>query len=315
MAYEKKILTFHYVWYKTRYGPAGEWGAWTEGGYNPDIIIRGQREIDAPHYPLDGPYDSCDPVVINRQLEELQFAGIDGSILSWWGLGDYSDQALTAILEQAAGTNYGVTIYYETPMVARRREEGQSVADRIYADLNALLVTHSAKPNWITVHGRPVVVLYVVGTYEIAVWEEVKDRLRADGFDPFFLGDTFDPDYLAVMDGLHTYNPIGITMRGDALDEPYARACQACHAQGKLFAATAVPGYDDRKIRTPGVLVARGDGSYFRETWRAAAASGADWVLITSYNEWHEGSEIEPSREYGKDYLFLTRQLAAGFKS
>jgi hypothetical protein len=29
--------------------------------------------------------------------------------------------------------------------------------------------------------------------------------------------------------------------------------------------------------------------------WRAAIASGADQVTITSFNEWHEGTQIEPA--------------------
>ena len=37
-------------------------------------------------------------------------------------------------------------------------------------------------------------------------------------------------------------------------------------------------------------------------------------VLLTSWNEWHEGTELEPSREYGFDYLTLTRQYAEIFK-
>ena len=30
--------------------------------------------------------------------------------------------------------------------------------------------------------------------------------------------------------------------------------------------------------------------------WRAAIRAGADGVTITSYNEWHEGTQIEPAR-------------------
>jgi hypothetical protein len=30
--------------------------------------------------------------------------------------------------------------------------------------------------------------------------------------------------------------------------------------------------------------------------WRAALRADADLVTITSYNEWHEGTQIEPAR-------------------
>ena len=34
--------------------------------------------------------------------------------------------------------------------------------------------------------------------------------------------------------------------------------------------------------------------------WTAALALDADLVTITSYNEWHEGSQIEPARRLGR---------------
>jgi hypothetical protein len=33
--------------------------------------------------------------------------------------------------------------------------------------------------------------------------------------------------------------------------------------------------------------------------WRTAIAAGADSVTITSFNEWHEGTQIEPAAPAG----------------
>ena len=123
MASEKLVLTFHYVWYGTPFGPAGEWRHWPGGHepiYNPDLIFDSKRMVDSPDYPLDGPYDALDPVVIQRQLRELSQAAIDGSMVSWWGIDDYSDRVLDALMSHAEESGYCITIYYETPMVELR---------------------------------------------------------------------------------------------------------------------------------------------------------------------------------------------------
>ena len=66
------------------------------------------------------------------------------------------------------------------------------------------------------------------------------------------------------------------------------------------------PGYDDRKIRDPGLYTPREDGEYYRQSWEKALASDPDVVLITSWNEWPEATNIEPSVEFGYQYLELT---------
>jgi len=49
--------------------------------------------------------------------------------------------------------------------------------------------------------------------------------------------------------------------------------------------------------------------------WERAINAGADVVLITSFNEWIEGTHVEPSKRYGFRYLKLTKRMARKFKS
>jgi len=83
---------------------------------------------------------------------------------------------------------------------------------------------------------------------------------------------------------------------------------------GKIWAATVCPGYDDRKIRSPGNYVDRDDGAYYNLTWGSAIRSDPDIVLICTWNEWHEGTTIEPSREYEFTYLEMTGYWAAKYR-
>jgi hypothetical protein len=80
-----------------------------------------------------------------------------------------------------------------------------------------------------------------------------------------------------------------------------------------IFCTTVSPSYDDTKIRIPGFKVEREDGLTYNTTWRLALKYDSRWILICSWNEWHEGSEIEPSLEYGYYYLELTKLYSGEF--
>jgi hypothetical protein len=76
-----------------------------------------------------------------------------------------------------------------------------------------------------------------------------------------------------------------------------------------------MPGYDDLNTGRAGAFVRpRAGGEYYRQCWNGAIESGADWVVITSYNEWREGTQIETSAGYGDLYLNLTAELAAAYR-
>ena len=83
----------------------------------------------------------------------------------------------------------------------------------------------------------------------------------------------------------------------------------------KLWVATVMPGYDDRKVRPGnGFARSRDGGEYYKQAWQAAIASKPQWVVINSFNEWPEGSYIEPSQAFGGLYMDLTREWADRYK-
>ncbi len=78
---------------------------------------------------------------------------------------------------------------------------------------------------------------------------------------------------------------------------------------------TIIPGYDDSKLGRPDPrpITDRNDGSTYSTLWQDAIAANPDWILITTWNEWHEGSQIEPSNELGSRELDTTATYAPTF--
>ena len=62
-----------------------------------------------------------------------------------------------------------------------------------------------------------------------------------------------------------------------------------------LCAPSVGPGYDARRGSGDLGSSRRRHGATYDAMWHAAIEAGADRVTITSYNEWHEGTQIEPA--------------------
>ena len=83
----------------------------------------------------------------------------------------------------------------------------------------------------------------------------------------------------------------------------------------QLYIAGVHPGYDDTNVREGNEPFKREDGDYYKSRWEDAISMNPDWITITSWNEWHEGTEIEPSEEHGDKALEQTKDYIKEFKS
>jgi hypothetical protein len=88
-----------------------------------------------------------------------------------------------------------------------------------------------------------------------------------------------------------------------------------CEQQGKVRIFTICPGFDDvhltaeyrhdKKIRR---VTRRGTKTY--EDMQKAALNlhpAPEYVVVTSFNEYHENTHIEPSKKYGNLFIRSTR--------
>jgi hypothetical protein len=306
------ILAFYYGWWGNP-TVSGNWVHWK--GVDPRL----KRIDNSADFPALGTYDSHDPSAVDGQVAMARSAGITGFISSWWGQGSFEDRGMPLLLEAATKHGLSISAYYEKiPGVDETSRKAAAIADLDY------LLTHYARDKaWLRADGKPVVFIYVRALHQLspADWQEVVAQVRHDNPSGVVLiADAFDHRYVSVFDGASTYN---ITSQTQHKSPPQIREWAhaaypkmvAAAGPGKISTVTVIPGYDDSKLGRPPPrpVTQRWGGETYRVLWQEAVAASPDYVLITSWNEWHEGSEIEPSVEYGSVMLNDTAVFAREF--
>lgn len=206
--------------------------------------------------------------------------------------------------------DFEVSIYHE--LADYGEDDDWSVEEGAVEDLSRIAERYGDDPSWMSVDGRPIVFQYgrIMNQVreqgdDLESWRRIREGLESRGHDPFLVADSLDPSYLEVFDGLHQFATTSFLVEGEDLEATSAEASEAAHERDALFTGTPHPGYDDRVLgsRTrdgPGyLLVEREGGDTYAETWEATIESDADWACINTWNEWYEGTAIEPAREYG----------------
>lgn len=182
--------------------------------------------------------------------------------------------------------------------------------DQLVAALAVLERDFMSKPNYLHFQGKPAVFwFYPPALGGVETWLQVRDRADPNRSQMWF-GGTDIADYLRVYDTLYFFDITWESAPGRAM----AAYQNLLAGTQRPFIATVMPGYDDLRVRN-GHRRDRENGAYYRATWQDAVRYRPDGVIITSFNEFFEGSHIEPSEQFGDMYLRLTAELTAYFRA
>lgn len=263
-------------------------------------------------------YNSNDQATIQRQLTWAVNSGITGFISSWWGAGSTTDQNFARLLAQSAalqsttGYAFDSTIYFESDAPAL------SGTSNIVTALRYIISHYSNNANFFHWHGKPVIFFWdpLGNGRTLSTWASIRSQVDPNKT-TIWSAEGTDTSLLSVFDGLHLFSGAywGL-LHGDitTVDQGFRTTIDAynrAHSTQKIWAAGVLPGYNDTRIpgRKGTYIVPRNNGNTYRQSWTGALSSNPDWITITSFNEWFEGSMIEPSITYGDLYLQITQQF------
>jgi hypothetical protein len=304
-----QILAHYMPWFEAD-AEKEKWGwHWTMNSTDPkQFDSNGHREIAAHYYPEIDLYNSADDAVLEYQLLLMKLAGIDGVIVDWYGRTDYFDYALlhanaVKLFEctQRFGLKFAVCYEDQTipKLVAGGKIDSSSVVNHVVSEIKWLKENWFSQDNYLQLEGLPVLLSFGNEGLTHRQWDQVIQSL---GFE------------LQYFSEHHRRNcAVG------AFDWPVPDQSKTIETflrdskQWKHLIPVAFPGFNDfysqAGVSKDWRQMSEAGGETFRKTLRQALATGAPLVQIATWNDWGEGTMIEPSVEFGDRDLQMVQKL------
>jgi len=255
-------LVFYYPWFPNH---------WQENGVYP---------LSHYHATL-GYYDSSDPVVIRKHIEAMEYARMDAAVASWWGRDNRygTDVALREILKESRGTGFRWAVYYELEGPVDNMPRNPS-RNEIVSDLDYLYANFANDPNYLRIDGRWVLFVYSDendGCGMVSRWTEAKAT---------------HPEVYIVLRVFRGY--ADCASQPDAWHQYSVNPTYGFDSQPS-YSYTISPGFwsaieDHPKLER--------NLTRWKENIRDMISSGATFQLVSTFNEWGEGTSVESASEW-----------------
>ena len=276
--------------------------------------------------PSLGEYSCRAPETIRQHVEWASAGGIDAFYHSWWGPDDWIDRTLSDhVLPATDFREMDFAILYET--TGRLDASGGSVdlgdaeRQRLVDDFQYLETQYFDSPGYATVDGAIPVFFYLTRILDgeiVATFDALREAIDHD---LFLIGDQVywqDPSggqtarVLEAMDAVTAYN---MHVSDSGVDEGFVDDVIAQYEVWKAaaeehdtaFVPDVLPGFDDTAVRPDAnhPVIERSPGQFerFVDGVQPFLDDDLQSLFVTSFNEWHEDTQVEPGGDYGTAYL------------
>ena len=309
--FEKPIYVHYMPWFQSP-EISGYWGShWTMTNKNPDrILSNGKRDIAAHYSPLIGPYDSNDPDYLEYALTCIKLVGIDGILIDYYGKWNFNDyaqllQASNAVIEmcQKVGLNFGL-VYEDRTLQSIVNQGFSNKIDLARDDMVYMEENYFKRENYFKLNEKPVLLNF--GPITLKTNEEWVNVFSAIETEINFFPLSYHPQYYdltTTVDGVYAWV-------GEAQTEDLSNYGQ----QFDFFGGGAL--FEFREFYEEGGWQATNqsrlftrNGALLRETLNNAKNTNSDFIQLITWNDWGEGTAIEPSLEYKYQQLEIIQDF------
>jgi hypothetical protein len=305
----KKIFVHYMPWFETPSTNNGAWGQhWTMSNENPNIVNdTGRRQIASYYYPLTDPYASSDSNIIEYQLLLMKLSGIDGVLIDWPTTIQQYDypknisnaEALIAECGRV-GLKYGV-VYEDNNYTLASIPSDQQITGA-QSDMTYMQTHYFDDTSYIYLNNKPLLLVFGPQTFKTETdWTSIFSDLQ------------ISPTFLTLW---YQHGQAGSNSQGEFawVYSDYLNGLTNFYQNETNYGikmGVSYPGFN-------AFYQAGGWGSNpftisvglstFSSTLDKALQSTCTSIQLATWNDYGEGTMIEPTSEFGFGFLTALQQ-------
>ncbi len=312
-------LLMHYMpWFQVEAGPGQSkqtWTHWRWDGPGPkhDPAQRradGLRDVASVYYPLIGPYNTWSRAVVRYHLETIKAVGVQGLVVDWYGPDSYTDQQVPQILDEAQRVGLKVAICYEEKMnfLWRGFKTREQAIQAATIDIRHILTHYANHPAYLRCDGRPLILQFDgygngpmgQGFFSPA---ELTQILHDQPMPVAYCRQGLTPEFHPAIPGAFQW---WSSTSGELLNFAHSARKMVDEQKLSFFANEISPGFDDTGVWGWGDgarVTPRAGISLLKNTFDLSFTDRPDLIQIVTWNDFNEGTVMEPTRENGFQYV------------
>ena len=315
--FKKRVFVHYMPWFESL-EIDGAWGQhWTMTNKNPNIISEeGKREIASHYYPIIGPYSTKDKDLHQYHLLLMKLSGVDGVIFDWYGKRNVLDfeqikQGMESFINELEKTSIEFAIMYEDRVI---NEQGRSIDEnqmrQAIEDIQYIEKEYFVNPKYIKEEEKNLLMIFGPSYINTpADWSTILESVKT----PYNLLTLWGAKNII---GNNNASGEYAWIDKDHMNTLSGYFNNVIDFETNMVGGVAYPRFNDFYIEGGWESPLKEDWSIegrevevFRESFNESFRHPIDFIQIATWNDFGEGTVIEPTNEYGFKHLTLLQEL------